>query len=172
VVAEEHGIVRGVLQLVPWGSRGLSLDTMRRDPAARNGINDFMINALAEACAVVGIERISLNFAVLRAALERGDRIGAGPVARGWFKLLRLASRWWQIESLYRFSARFRPEWTPRFVAFPNFRSLPRVAVAALEAEGFGGRPARLLRLLRRNGAAGADAAPPNLSAIHYKTLR
>jgi lysyl-tRNA synthetase class 2 len=109
VVAEHDAHIRGILQLVPWGSHGLSLDHMRRDPHADNGINDFMITELALACPRLGVERISLNFAVLRAALERGKRIGAGPVARGWFKLLHLASRWWQIESLYRFNARFHP---------------------------------------------------------------
>jgi lysyl-tRNA synthetase class 2 len=151
VVAEHDNHIRGILQLVPWGRAGLSLDHMRRDPRADNGINDFMITELAARCATLGVERISLNFAVLRAALERGRRIGAGPIARGWFKVLHLASRWWQIESLYRFNARFHPRWSPRFIAFRHFRTLPRVALAALEAEGFGGRPSALLRLVHRH---------------------
>jgi lysyl-tRNA synthetase class 2 len=98
----------------------------------------------------LGVRRVSLNFAVFRAALERGERIGAGPIARTWAKLLRLASRWWQIDSLYRFNDKFRPRWVPRYVAFPAVRDLPRILVAALEAEGFGGRPPAVLRLLRR----------------------
>ncbi|NMH92987.1 hypothetical protein HF519_15680, partial [Pseudonocardia bannensis] len=43
-----------------------------------------------------------------------------------------------------------QPVWAPRFVAFPRARDLPRILVAALEAEGFGGRPPAALRLLRR----------------------
>jgi lysyl-tRNA synthetase class 2 len=35
-------------------------------------------------------------------------------------------------------------------VVFPLVRDLPRILFAALEAEGFGGRPPALLRLLRR----------------------
>jgi lysyl-tRNA synthetase, class II len=96
------------------------------------------------------VQRVSLNFAVFRAALERGRRIGAGPVARLWARALRLGSRWWQIESLYRFNAKFAPTWVPRYLVFPVVRDLPRIAVAALEAEGFGGRPPVLLRVLRR----------------------
>jgi lysyl-tRNA synthetase, class II len=51
------------------------------------------------------------------------------------------ASRWWQIETLYRFNAKFQPEWEPRFLCFPSARELPRIAIAALEAEAFLVRP-------------------------------
>ena len=95
-----------------------------------------MTAAVRHACDL-GITRLSLNFAVFRAALERGERLGAGPVTRAWRSMLVFASRWWQIESLYRFNAKFGPEWEPRFVCFRNNRDLPRVAVAALEAEAF-----------------------------------
>ena len=150
VTAERDGEVHGLLQLVPWGADGLSLDTMRREPSADAGLTELMVADLMAAAPALGIARVSLNFAVFRAALERGGRIGAGPVARLWARVLRIGSRWWQLESLYRFNAKFAPEWVPRFIAFPSARALPRVLVAALEAEGFGGRPPALLRLLRR----------------------
>ena len=100
-----------------------------------------MIVELRTACPDLGVRRVSLNFAACRAALERGGRIGAGPVARLWARLLHGASRWWQIESLYRFNAKFQPHWVSRYLVFPAARDLPLVALAALEAEGFGGRP-------------------------------
>ena len=80
---------------------------------------------------------MSLNFAVFRSALERGERLGAGPLLRAWRGLLVFASRWFQIESLYRFNAKFQPSWEPRFVVYPQRPDLPRVAMAALEAEAF-----------------------------------
>ncbi|RLK60006.1 lysyl-tRNA synthetase class 2 [Actinokineospora cianjurensis] len=151
VTASREGEVAGLLQFVPWGSDGLSLDLMRRDRAVGdNGLNELMIADMLAACPDLGVTRVSLNFAVFRAALERGGRIGAGPVARLWARALRLGSRWWQIETLYRFNAKFAPTWNPRFLVFPAVRDLPRVAIAAIEAEGFGGRPPALLRALRR----------------------
>jgi lysyl-tRNA synthetase class 2 len=150
VTAERDGDCHGLLQFVPWGVDGLSLDVMRRDRTAQGGLNELMITTLLAACRDLGVRRVSLNFAVFRAALERGERIGAGPVARAWASLLRLGSRWWQIESLYRFNAKFQPSWVPRFIAFPAARELPRIALAAMEAEGFGGRPRVLLRALQR----------------------
>jgi lysyl-tRNA synthetase, class II len=135
--ATEDGVLRAVLQLVPWGADGLSLDLMRRDKAAQAGLNDFLIVETIKAASGLGVKRISLNFAVFRAALERGERIGAGPVLRAWRSLLIFMSRWFQIESLYKFNAKFCPVWQPRFFVFPSSKDAPRIALAALEAEAF-----------------------------------
>jgi lysyl-tRNA synthetase, class II len=137
VTANENGVLRAVLQFVPWGTDGLSLDLMRRDRAAQPGLNDFLIVEAIKAAPGLGVKRISLNFAMFRAALERGERIGAGPVLRAWRSLLLFASRWFQIESLYKFNAKFCPVWEPRFFVYPGTRDTPRIAIAALEAEAF-----------------------------------
>jgi lysyl-tRNA synthetase class 2 len=148
--ATENGVVRAVLQLVPWGADGLSLDLMRRDKAAQPGLNDFLIVEAIKAAPGLGVKRISLNFAVFRAALERGERIGAGPVLRAWRSVLIFLSKWFQIESLYKFNAKFSPVWQPRFFVFPSTRDAPRIAVAALEAEAFLVWPRLELRRIAR----------------------
>jgi lysyl-tRNA synthetase, class II len=137
VTAKEDGVLRAVLQFVPWGPDGLSLDLMRRDKSAQAGLNDFLIVEAIKAAPALGIKRVSLNFAMFRAALERGEKIGAGPVLKAWRGLLVFASRWFQIESLYKFNAKFSPVWEPRFFVFPGGRDAPRIAFAALEAEAF-----------------------------------
>ncbi|MFE5565471.1 phosphatidylglycerol lysyltransferase domain-containing protein [Amycolatopsis japonica] len=147
VTAEHDGKVRGVLQFVPWGEKGLSLDVMRRDRTADNGVNELMISELL---LTTPAQHVSLNFAAFRAVLEQGQRIGAGPVARLSARTLRFFSRWIQIETLYRFNAKFQPRWVPRYLAYPAARDLPRVGVAVFEAEGLGGRPSGLLRALQR----------------------
>jgi lysyl-tRNA synthetase class 2 len=153
--AIENGVVRAVLQLVPWGTDGLSLDLMRRDKAAQPGLNDFLITETIKAASGLGVKRISLNFAVFRAALERGERIGAGPVTRAWRSVLIFLSKWFQIESLYKFNAKFSPVWQPRFFVFPSTRDAPRIAVAALEAEAFLVWPRlELRRIARKLGLA------------------
>jgi len=144
------GSLCGLLHFVPWGPDGLSLDLMRRARDADNGINEFMVVALSGAAAELGVSRLSLNFAVMRAALENGERIGAGPVARLWRSVLLFASRWWQIETLHRFNAKFQPGWEPRYLCYESSRQLPRVALAALEAEAFLVPPGIVRRALRR----------------------
>jgi lysyl-tRNA synthetase class 2 len=137
VTATENGVVRALLQLVPWGADGLSLDLMRRDKSAQPGLNDFLITETIKAATGLGVKRISLNFAMFRAALERGERIGAGPVLKAWRSVLIFMSKWFQIESLYKFNAKFSPVWQPRFFVFPGTKDAPRIALAALEAEAF-----------------------------------
>ncbi|MEW2500236.1 phosphatidylglycerol lysyltransferase domain-containing protein [Amycolatopsis sp. NPDC047767] len=150
VTAEQGGRVRGVLQFVPWGARGLSLDVMRRDRSADNGVNELMISELLVYSREHDIDHVSLNFAAFRSLMEQGQRIGAGPVARISAKVLHFFSRWIQIESLYRFNAKFQPRWVPRYLVYPGVRELPRVGVATFEAEGLGGRSPWLRRLLQR----------------------
>src|SRR6516162_1298348 len=135
--ATENGVLRAMQHFVPWGSDGLSLDLMRRERTAQPGVNDFLIVETIKAAQELGIKRLSLNFAVFRSTLARGERIGAGPVLRAWRGILLFASRWFQIESLYKFNAKFCPLWVPRFFVFSGTRDAPRVALAALEAEAF-----------------------------------
>ncbi|MBM9505218.1 DUF2156 domain-containing protein [Streptomyces sp. KK5PA1] len=133
----ELGDLRAVLHFVPWGEDGMSLELMRRDRAADPGLNELLIVAALRGAPELGVARVSLNFAMFRSALARGERIGAGPVLRTWRGLLVFLSRWFQIESLYKFNAKFQPEWVPRFLVFPNSRDLPRIGFAIMQAEGF-----------------------------------
>lgn len=137
IVATRAGTVEGMLQFVPWGEDGMSLDLMRRNPAAEPGINELLIcDALAKAPAL-GIRRVSLNFAMFRSVFERGERIGAGPVLKAWRRVLLAGNRWFQLESLYRFNAKFHPQWFPRYVVYPRASDLARVGIAMGEAEAF-----------------------------------
>ncbi|WP_399887016.1 phosphatidylglycerol lysyltransferase domain-containing protein [Streptomyces sp. BBFR51] len=146
----EYGDLKAILHFVPWGTDGVSLDLMRRDRAADPGMNELLIVAALQAAPKLGIARISLNFAMFRAALARGEKIGAGPVLRVWRGLLVFLSRWFQIESLYKFNAKFRPRWEPRFVVYRASADLPRIGFAAMQAEGFVTLAVPLPRFLRR----------------------
>ncbi|KPI09738.1 Lysylphosphatidylglycerol synthetase, domain of unknown function DUF2156 [Actinobacteria bacterium OK074] len=155
-----YGDLKAVLHFVPWGRDGVSLDLMRRDRAADPGMNELLIVAALQAAPKLGVERVSLNFAMFRAALARGEKIGAGPVLRAWRGLLVFLSRWFQIESLYKFNAKFRPRWEPRFVVYAASRDLPRIGWAAMQAEGFVNvalprLPHRRKRAQRRGGQPG-----------------
>ncbi|MFD0155015.1 phosphatidylglycerol lysyltransferase domain-containing protein [Streptomyces sp. NPDC055721] len=132
-----QGELRAVLSFVPWGPKGLSLDLMRRDRDSENGLMEFMVIELLQRAKEIGITQVSLNFAMFRSVFERGSKLGAGPVLRMWRSLLSFFSRWWQIESLYRANAKYRPIWEPRFMLFEKSADLLRIGLAAGRAEGF-----------------------------------
>jgi lysyl-tRNA synthetase class 2 len=152
-----HGSRKAMLSLSPWGRAGLSLDLMRRDPRAENGTMELMVSELMRAAPRLGVNRVSLNFAVFRSVFEQGSRIGAGPLLRAWRQVLVFLSRWWQLESLYRSNMKYQPEWVPRYLCLGERRVLLKVGLASAIAEGFvawppGHKPTPL-------GAGGPDGA-------------
>ncbi|RJQ79519.1 bifunctional lysylphosphatidylglycerol synthetase/lysine--tRNA ligase LysX [Amycolatopsis panacis] len=134
---DAEGRLRGLLSFVPWGRRGLSLDLMRRDRDAENGLNEYLVAQVVAAAPQLGAQRISLNFAMFRAVFSEGERIGAGPVLRAWRGILGVFSRFFQLESLYRSNAKYGPAWEPRFLCYSSARRLPRVGIVAGALEGF-----------------------------------
>jgi lysyl-tRNA synthetase, class II len=132
-----EGKVRGLLSFVPWGARGLSLDLMRRDRGGENGLTEFMVTGLIEACPDLGVRRVSLTFAMFRSVFSGADRVGAGPVLRLTDAVLSVASKFWQLESLYRSNAKYLPSWLPRFLCYDSSLTLTRAAIASGMAEGF-----------------------------------
>jgi lysyl-tRNA synthetase class 2 len=137
VTAKKDGQVMALLQYVPWGAKGLSLDLMRRSPQADSGVNELMIDATIRYAREQGIDRISLNFAAFRSVFERGAQLGAGPIIRSWRGILLFMSRWLQMESLFRFNSKFRPEWVPRYIMYRKSADLPKAGLATMRAEAF-----------------------------------
>jgi lysyl-tRNA synthetase class 2 len=80
---------------------------------------------------------IEENFMTKISIFEKGERLGAGPITRINHKVLILLSRFVQMESLYRFNAKFQPVWEPRYILFPSIGHLGRVAIAILRVESF-----------------------------------
>ena len=110
---------------------------MQRERGADSGLNELMIAQTVAYARENGITHISLNFAAFRSLFERADKISAGPITRTTRNLIRFASNWFQIESLYRFNAKFQPEWQTRYVIYPKASDLVRVGYSALRAEKF-----------------------------------
>ncbi|MEW2284072.1 bifunctional lysylphosphatidylglycerol synthetase/lysine--tRNA ligase LysX [Streptomyces sp. NPDC047841] len=163
----EDGRLLALLSFVPWGRDGVSLDLMRRDRTAPNGVMEFMVAELCAAAPKLGVRRVSLNFAVFRSAFEEGARIGAGPVLRLWRRLLLFLSRWWQLEALYRSNAKYLPEWYPRFICYGDTAHLARIGLASAIAEGFVPVPS-LRRLWGKGHSEGGrrpatTAGPPSV---------
>ncbi|GAB7031885.1 phosphatidylglycerol lysyltransferase domain-containing protein [Streptomyces platensis subsp. malvinus] len=144
------GDLKALQYFVPWGTDGISLERMRRDRSADPGMNELLIVAALQSAPDLKIKQLSLNFAVFRSYLERGEKLGAGPVMRITRGTLLFLSRWYQIESLYKFNDKFSPRWEPRFVVFRTTRDIPRIGLATMQAEGY----LELPRVLRRRKPA------------------
>jgi lysyl-tRNA synthetase class 2 len=152
VVRGPDGRPAAMCQFVPSaGINGYSLDLMRRDPGDHpNGLLDFALCSTIEHLREDGRQGLSLNFAALRSTVS-GDK-GDGAVQRAERWMLKKASSFAQIESLWRFNAKYDPEWLPRYVVFDTPEHLVPVVMAILRAESLWEIPV-IGRLL----AAGAE---------------
>jgi lysyl-tRNA synthetase class 2 len=140
------GRVRAFLHFVPvYGRSAVSLAFMRRDRDTPNGVSDFLVVEAARLLGEAGVDELSLNFA----AFGRWLRAPANAFERSAAWVVRVADRWFQIERLMRFNAKFHPRWQPRYLLFAGPAQLPRVVLGALWAEGHLAKP-RALRARRR----------------------
>ena len=133
ITRDEAGHVRGFLHFVPsYGRPAVSLSFMRRDPETPNGLTEFLVARSIEELRSRGVEDVSLNFAAFARLLTEPENLLERIVAR----VLRWADAWFQIESLYRFNAKFDPRWEPRYVLYEGRLGLARAGLAAAWAEG------------------------------------
>ncbi len=143
------GELRGFLHFVPsYGRPAVSLSAMRRDPGTPNGVTEFMLVHAFSTLAERGVEEVSLNFAAFARYLHSPE----GAHERLLARVLRMGNRFFQIESLYRFNARFAPRWQPRYLVYERAIDLPRTGLAALRAEG---QLPKLRQLSQRPGGRG-----------------
>ncbi len=150
-------------QYVPApGINGYSLDIMRRDdPGSQhdapheadvgsvplpNGINELLVVRTIEYLRANGFTGLCLHFATMRAVLA-GDtdrRFRHRAIAS---VMQRLGDRM-QIESLWRFNAKFEPDWAPRYMVLDRPASGVHAAIAVANVESLWELPliGRLLR--------------------------
>jgi lysyl-tRNA synthetase class 2 len=133
VARDADGVARGFLHFVPtYGRAAMSLSLMRRERDTPNGLTEFMVVGAIELLRDLGIDELSLNFAAF-ARLLHSPR---GNVEHWLGRCVSLGNRYFQIESLYRFNAKFFPRWQPRYLLYESALALPRTGMAALWAEG------------------------------------
>ncbi|HRI09232.1 MAG TPA: phosphatidylglycerol lysyltransferase domain-containing protein, partial [Nannocystaceae bacterium] len=136
VALDERSAPAGFLRLIPirGAAPGYTLDMMRHDPDAPNGMTEFQVAQSALELRRRGAVRLSLNFAGFRRFFTEGPPLTLGQRAGGL--LVRALNPFFQIKSLHAFNAKFAPEWSPRVLVFRRSVEFPRVGLRYIGAEG------------------------------------
>jgi lysyl-tRNA synthetase class 2 len=147
-------------QFVPSAAiSGFSLDLMRRDPGEHpNGLLDFALCSTIEHLRRRGQQGLSLNFAALRSTLDGESGDGLTQRVERW--ALRRMSGVLQIESLWRFNAKYEPGWLPRYVVYDSPEQFAPALVSILRAESLSEVPV-VGRLLAPSGNRRSGPAVP-----------
>jgi lysylphosphatidylglycerol synthetase-like protein (DUF2156 family) len=137
VAFDEHGKPGGFLRVVPvfGDDPGMTLDMMRRDPDAPNGMTEFLVANAVFALRDAGYSRLSMNFAMMGRLFANDLHFTFGQRVMKVF--VSLLNPFFQIKSLHEFNRRFRPMWLPRAIIYEDQRSLPEVAILLGGVEGF-----------------------------------
>jgi len=153
-VAEcESGNVGGFLHLAPSpAGGGWSLSTMRRSPAAPNGVTEYLIVETLAWAKEHGAREVSLNFCVFTDFIcpDRAVTVPRRVVRRA----LLAADSVFQLERLYAFNKKFFPEWRPRYLCVERLSDLPVVGLAYLHVEQLLVPPGPWARRERRRAVA------------------
>ncbi len=134
VAEDEQGGIGGFLHLAPTpAGGGWSLSTMRRGPAAPNGLTEFLIVETLAWAKEQGAAELSLNFCALTDLIcpDRANTLPRRLLRRG----LLAADNVFQLERLYAFNRKFFPEWRPRYLCVERLSDLPLVGLAYLHVE-------------------------------------
>jgi lysylphosphatidylglycerol synthetase-like protein (DUF2156 family) len=138
---------------------GYSLDLMRRDPAEHpNGLLDFALCSTIAHMREMGMKGLSLNFAALRSILDGESGDGVTQRVERW--ALRRLSGVLQIETLWRFNAKYEPTWFPRYIVFDSAEQFLPVVVQIMRAESLTEVPV-IGRLLMTGAAKRSGPAVP-----------
>ena len=142
VALDADGVPGGFLRLVPaYGGPatgttfGYTLDLMRHDPGAPNGMTEFLIAKSAAALDERGVTRLSMNFAMWgRLFADDVPFTATQKLAR---RAVGVLNPFFQVRSLHDFNEKFGPQWLPRVLAYRSPADLPRVGLLYAGAEGF-----------------------------------
>jgi lysylphosphatidylglycerol synthetase-like protein (DUF2156 family) len=116
---------------------GYSLDLMRRSEGDEhwNGLTDFVVVRTIEHLRENGQKGLGLNFAVMRSILAHESGDGFGHRIERW--MLGWLSDSMQIESLWKYNAKFDPDWHPRYAVYDSAENFLTSAIAVAKAESF-----------------------------------
>ena len=118
-------------------SRSLSLSSMPRRTGTPNGFSAWLIVNAVSWARRNGFEHLSLNFAPFAELLSgESPTSSAQRLKRGALLKLKHALAL-QLDNLVRFDRQFSPRWQSRYVVVEHRTDLPRVAFAAMAAEGY-----------------------------------
>ncbi|HVN14883.1 MAG TPA: phosphatidylglycerol lysyltransferase domain-containing protein [Anaerolineales bacterium] len=137
LIRDREGFIDAFANIVTeFQSNEVTIDMMRHRHYSEKGIMDFLFVSLFQWAKEKGYERFNLG-------LSAFSGIGAGEsdrvIERGLSYIYQNVNRFYNFKGLHAFKEKFHPDWSLRYLIYPNAAALPEVSVSLLRAN-LGGR--------------------------------
>lgn len=133
VITDQAGSALAFTNIVAEYQRNeVSIDLMRHRPAAEHGVMDFLFVSLFQWAHAQGIQSFNLGLSSLSGL---GEPEHDSAIERVLHYIYEHVNRFYNFKGLYAYKAKFHPEWSPRYLVYPDLASLPLVAIAMIRAD-------------------------------------
>jgi len=131
VVRGEKGGIIAFANIIPTYNRHEgTIDLMRKLPEAE-GVMDLLFVHLAEYFREQGYTGLNLGLAPLSGLGENSGARGTEKLAHFFYENF---NKFYNFKGLRKYKEKFNPDWEPRYLIYPNIMSLPKVALAIIQA--------------------------------------
>ena len=127
-VQDAQGQVVAFANLVDeYQNRELAVDLMRHQHELPAGTMDYLFASLLQTAQQMGYQRFNLGLSGLAGV---GETSSDPAIEQALHYFYTHANTAYNFRGLHSFKEKFAPDWSPRYLIYPNLPSLPMVAVA------------------------------------------
>ncbi|HSX45821.1 MAG TPA: phosphatidylglycerol lysyltransferase domain-containing protein [Candidatus Saccharimonadia bacterium] len=137
VARDAAGTIQGFVNVVPadFDKAEATFDLLRHSSNALGNINDFLLMGLVEHLAQAGYKRLNLGLCPLVGLDEETDE-EKNNLIDGFLRFAYAnGDRFYSFQGLYKFKAKYEPEWRDRYVAYQGgLRGFTKTMSALMKA--------------------------------------
>lgn len=126
------GTIVAFANIVPEYQRNeITIDLMRRRCEVEAGMMEFLFAAFLQWAKERGYASFNLGLSALSGV---GEQAGDPIMERALYYIYEHINQFYNFKGLHEFKEKFHPEWSPRYLVYPNVARLPSILTALARA--------------------------------------
>lgn len=126
------GAIIAFANVIPEYQRNeITIDLMRRRCEVEAGTMEFLFVAFLQWAREQGYASFNLGLSALSGV---GEQVGDPVMERAVFYIYEHINQFYNFKGLHEFKEKFHPEWSPRYLVYPNVTHLPSIVTTLARA--------------------------------------
>lgn len=133
VAYDAHGKIIAFMNLLSgYNQYQVTVDLMRQRFDPEKGLMDYLFVSVLQYFQEAGLESFSFSLSPLAGV---GTTPQAQQIEKGLGYFFNHLNQFYNFKGLHGFKEKFRPQWQPRYLIYPNLSALPDIAVGLVRAD-------------------------------------